>query len=142
MRIKRAENAVDGRGEELAIIRLVDIVGPHGVQELAEQFKLSGDFDAGRRVPDRPTLGLPRNDSEHEQGGARRCPGDDFGQPQHGILPLSRWAARRSQPISFGPSFGPARHSCTVVYLCFRIKPYKFPIIRTAVYGDISILSM
>ena len=42
MRIERAENAVDGRGEELPVVRLVDIVGPHHIQHLADAIRAAG----------------------------------------------------------------------------------------------------
>src|ERR1700681_1078891 len=92
MRVKRAENAVDGRSEELPIGRLVDIVGPYDFQYFAEQLDLTLGFDGGRRGPVWRDLGVARHDAEHEHSGDGA--GDDSGAPRHGISSLVTGNAR------------------------------------------------
>ncbi len=90
MRIKRLENSVDRCVEKLFVFGLVDVVGTHDLQHLAEYFELSAGLGAGRRGSARPDLGIARVEAEREQRGGRCRTDDNFAKPQHGDFPFWR----------------------------------------------------
>jgi hypothetical protein len=84
MRIERGDHAVDRAFDQRTVARLLDIVGPHALEHLAEQAELGIGVDAGRRLGARNELFTLR--PGHKQGQARTS---QRPQEKQNILPHS-----------------------------------------------------
>src|SRR5206468_12360047 len=104
MRIERLENSFDRGGDKFFVIGLVDVVGTHDLQHLAEHFELAAGLGAGRRGSARPDLAIAWVEAEREQSGAGCRPDDNLAKPRHGDFPLWRWAGCE---MRIYPSFRP-----------------------------------
>ena len=70
MRIQRIEHAVDGRFDQLAVIRLLDIVGAHALEHVPEQIELPVGVGTGGGTGARAHERKPRLGGEQGEGRA------------------------------------------------------------------------